>query len=409
MKQGFLSQYFEGVIFKRLSAVEADKDRSNQHEYNGTAEMKRIFGEVSDGQKIKYNSRFIWFGGENEGFTEDGFVTWYDARWKHPTRSEYRLYFPTTNVSETAKEGDLLIVAKQTDGVLLCIAVAAGNTVENQLRWLFNIPNETGLKFETRKIDGGQDVEVDFAVRYILDELGIEIEEPDTPFLDRMLECFGKAFPTTAEFSSFALKTIDRELSPLDDPDHALITLIEHEEKLFRRLERYIVADRLKKGFWDNKEADVEGFIQFSLSVQNRRKARAGFALENHVAWVFNSCSIRHERGVVTENRNKPDFLFPGRKEYHDKCFPEEKLSLLGVKSTCKDRWRQVLSEAERIRKKHLFTLEPGISENQTKEMKAKDLQLVLPHSLHETYKPEQQSWLFSMKDFINHVKQKEA
>lgn len=45
--------------------------------------------------------------------------------------------------------------------------------------------------------------------------------------------------------------------------------------------------------------------------------------------------------------------------------------TMLGVKSTCKDRWRQVLSEAKRIDNKHLATLEPGISENQTAEMQA--------------------------------------
>ena len=40
------------------------------------------------------------------------------------------------------------------------------------------------------------------------------------------------------------------------------------------------------------------------------------------------------------------------------------------VKSTCKDRWRQVLSEADRIPNKHLFTLEAAISENQTSKCK---------------------------------------
>jgi hypothetical protein len=63
---------------------------------------------------------------------------------------------------------------------------------------------------------------------------------------------------------------------------------------------------------------------------------------------------------------------------------------MLGSKSSCKDRWRQVLSETERIPHKHLLTLEPGISENQTDEMRAKLLQLVLPASLHTTYREAQ-------------------
>jgi len=39
MKQGYLSQYFDGVALKRLSAVEANVSRSNQHEFNGVESL----------------------------------------------------------------------------------------------------------------------------------------------------------------------------------------------------------------------------------------------------------------------------------------------------------------------------------------------------------------------------------
>src|SRR5690606_2121160 len=121
---------------------------------------------------------------------------------------------------------------------------------------------------------------------------------------------------------------------------------------------------------------DVDGFLSFSLSVQNRRKSRAGQSLENHLEALFGVSGIRFARGAVTENRNKPDFLFPGAAEYHDPMFPAARLTMLASKSTLKDRWRQVLPEAQRIPDKHLFTLEPGISENQTTQMQAERLQL---------------------------------
>ena len=82
---------------------------------------------------------------------------------------------------------------------------------------------------------------------------------------------------------------------------------------------------------------------------------------------------------------------------------------MLGAKSTLKERWRQVLSEAERIETKHLLTLEPGISLKQTAEMKAKQLQLVLPRDLHATYKPEQQAWLMNISDFIRLVQSRQT
>src|SRR3546814_18618400 len=73
---------------------------------------------------------------------------------------------------------------------------------------------------------------------------------------------------------------------------------------------------------------------------------------------------------------------------------------MLAVKSTCKDRGRQVLAEADKIDDKHLLTLEPRISANQTSEMQAKRLQLVVPRPLHETYNADQQAWLFDIRAF---------
>ena len=115
---------------------------------------------------------------------------------------------------------------------------------------------------------------------------------------------------------------------------------------------------------------DVDGFMKFSLSVQNRRKSRMGRSLENHLEAVFQACNLAYARGVVTENNQKPDFLFPSAEAY---CSAPETglscLAMLGAKSTCKDRWRQVLTEAAKIPRKHLLTLEPGISEPQTHQM----------------------------------------
>jgi hypothetical protein len=77
---------------------------------------------------------------------------------------------------------------------------------------------------------------------------------------------------------------------------------------------------------------------------------------------------------------------------------------MLGVKTTAKDRWRQVLSEADRIRIKHLITLEPAISENQTEEMAAQNLQLVLPQPIMVTYSKDQQRNLQTLSEFIDIV-----
>ncbi len=96
----------------------------------------------------------------------------------------------------------------------------------------------------------------------------------------------------------------------------------------------------------------------------------------------------------MTENNQRPDFLFPSEEAY--RAAPEEAghscLAMLAAKSNCKDRWRQVLVEATKIPRKHLLTLEPGISSAQTTQMEESDLQLVVPRSIQKSYTYEQRA-----------------
>ena len=59
------------------------------------------------------------------------------------------------------------------------------------------------------------------------------------------------------------------------------------------------------------------------------------------------------------------------------------------------------MSEAAKIPLKHLLTLETSISTNQTDEMRANAIQLVIPSSLHLTYQASQQSWLMDLNQFL--------
>src|SRR3546814_16400184 len=123
---------------------------------------------------------------------------------------------------------------------------------------------------------------------------------------------------------------------------------MEREELLFRRLERHIVAERISSGFLAAGGADVNGFLGFSLSVQNRRKARAGQALENHLEAVFTALGVQYARGAETENKNKRDFIFPGQQAYYDHILPPERLTRPGAKSNLTDSWRHDLYGAEK-------------------------------------------------------------
>ena len=398
MKRGHLSQYFTGVAYKTLSAVEADLVHSNQHEFNGVEGLKKMFGQATG--KLTFPATFIYLNDyDDEPVTADGFVTWYDARERHVTRSEHRLYFPTTPVSMCAAEGDILVIGNRPDGSVLIIIAEGGSTVASQICWLFGFSGLIHPGFSVRsELECEQD-RIEYASRVILEQIGVTVEAVEETLLDEMLRRFKGTFPTTREFSLFAQNTL-KDVSPHDDPDAVLMAYVEKEEILFRTLERHLIADRLQGGFID----DVDGFISFSLSVQNRRKSRAGSSLENHLEAIFTAHGARYTRTPVTENRAKPDFIFPDIESYRNPVFDASLLTMLGVKSSCKDRWRQVLSEADKIANKHLLTLEAAISKSQTSEMQDKSLQLVIPRSLHGTYTTEQQGWLVDLKSFVKLV-----
>jgi hypothetical protein len=289
----------------------------------------------------------------------------------------------------------LLVIGRRADSSVLVVIAEDGSTIANQVQWLFGISDLAHPGFSVREELETEQDRIAFASRLILENIGVVIEEPpEETFLDAMLKKFSNGFPTTREFSAYSRSTLSIKVQ--DGQDAAIMAWMEREEILFRALERFLIADRLNKGF----NNDVDGFIQFSLSVQNRRKSRVGYALENHLEAMFNECKIQYSRTKITEQKSKPDFLFPGQKEYHDPNFNPLRLTMLGVKSSCKDRWRQVLAEANRIKNKHLLTLETAISTNQTDEMKANNLQLVLPRSLHSTYTVNQRPWLMDVESF---------
>ncbi|SDR70079.1 type II restriction endonuclease [Pseudomonas trivialis] len=391
---GDLRGIFTDVGAKYLTKVDVGK----QHEI-GSNNFTQMLGDPGS-QKIPFECMVLYIDEELESpIVVSSTMTWYDTRLSQPGRNpEFRLYYKKSDVSERIREGDFCLVAIRPDKTLLIVFTPANSTVEQQLRWLFGIADLPEKGFGLKEVDYSRKVSIVEAV--ILEALGVEVRQDDENWLDTILNKFGASFPKTHVFSEFARATCPCEVSAARDPDLALLKWIEHEEMLFRTLERKIVQEQLDSGF-----GDVDHFVKFSLSVQNRRKSRIGHALEHHLAAVFHANELRFERQVVTEHRSTADFLFPGYDQYHDSLYPAKQLFMLASKSTCKDRWRQVLSEAERIRPKHLLTLEPSISAHQTFEMKEHGLQLVVPSSLRETYKNSQRGWLLDIQEFIDLVR----
>jgi hypothetical protein len=395
MEHGSLSEYFEGVAAKKLSRVETDGNISHQRELNGSAELRKILG-TPDG-KAHFETTFMYLCDDDaEPIHDEGSLTWYDARAKNPTRTEWRCYYSPNSVMDVAEEGDDLVLALKRDGTILAIVTEQGTDIASQIKWLF------GVEARPEGFVATTDLDVDtraWAARVVLREIGIlETGEELAGAVEDMESRFGQGFPTTREFSDYARSTLI-DLYPGDDGDEAIVAWMEREDTLFKMFEDHLISQRIHDGF-----EQTDDFIQYALSTLNRRKSRAGQALENHLCALFDHREVEYSHGKVTENRSKPDFMLPSIEKYRDPGFPAALLTMLGAKTTLKDRWRQVLAEADRIEEKHLVTLQPAISENQTVEMQSHHLRLVVPKAIQSTYTPAQQEWLMSMDEFIDHA-----
>ena len=190
------------------------------------------------------------------------------------------------------------------------------------------------------------------------------------------------------------------------DPDSILLRWTDQEYTLFRAIEHARYGDIVARGF-----SSVDDFVIMANQVLNRRKSRAGKSLEHPLAAIFDENKIRYTAQAVTEGNKKPDFMFPSEEAYHDMTFAVEKLCTLAAKTTCKDRWRQILNEADRLRdeNKYLCTMQQGISAAQMDEMQAEKVILVVPKAYHSAYPKEKRDRIWTLGKFVDYVKEMEG
>lgn len=401
MDYGALSSYFDGAVAKTLADVDIDLSKSNQHEFNGTRPLRSLLGD-DDIRDIR--TIFAYMCDEAEPELCEGSVTWYDARRKHPTRTEYRLYYKDNPAIRRASTGDLMVLANSDDLGLLILFAKRGSTIESQLKWLFGFeePDRSGYA-----VSKGERNRIGAVASRILGMIGIETRAPLSAdvYLDDMINRFGHEFPRGLDFTTYSVSTL-KDLDWAFDPDGSLLACYEREEMLFKVFERHLLEKDLAP--YLNGQLDVDGVLKTTMSTFQRRKSRAGTAFEHQLEFLFKGRGIRYSAQPYTEGKSKPDFIFPSIECYRDSSFPSANLTMLGAKTTIKERWRQVLEEADRIDCKHLITLEPAVSTDYTNAMRDCKLQLVIPAQLFPTYTLLQQDWLMDVGSFCEMVEERQ-
>lgn len=338
----------------------------------------------SPGIKGENKDKLVKVKWQNDFITDSRFIYYGQG-----TRNEYRItrfgkdfpFFEEDNV------GDLLIIAKQSEDYYYGFVLQTDQDIDDFFAYFNLSPEKTNQLIDISQANTPER------------QLDISIQRLVSLYTD---------FPETIQMAKFA-REIYNEVHQItnDDicktPDQQLLKWIDTEYTLFRNFEEKIYAPIYSAPF-----SSCQELVKFSNIILNRRKSRAGKSLEHHLATIFTAAKLEYEEQAITEDNKKPDFLFPSGKAYHNLLFPADQLVFLGAKTTCKDRWRQVLNEADRIETKYLFTLQQGISKNQLREMKHEHLKLVVPASYLNSFDKEFQTEIETLSSFINIVKAKQ-
>lgn len=388
--QGYAMAAIEAVLSgqlayaKFLSANETGLTGGHQYGiYVSKPAIPILFNEPGiKGENKKKLVRIKW----QDDFETDTWFTYYGTG----TRNEYRItsFGRGFQLLHPEHTGSLFVLIKFSEDEYKGYILDTEDEIEQFLDAFGMSPTETNQLIETH---------------FIKPEVKEQAE------IDKFIAETGEAFPTSDIMSAAARKiqntVYDHREYIRTDPDNKLLAWTDTEYKLFRALEHANYGEIITNGF-----RSVDDFINMANQVLNRRKSRAGKSLEHHLSAIFDENKIDYSSQAVTEGNKRPDFLFPSKEAYYDMSFPVDQLVSLAAKTTCKDRWRQVLSEANRLNNspKYLCTLQQGISSAQMDEMQEGNVILVVPKPYICTYPEDRQGRIWSLGRFVQYICQLE-
>lgn len=304
-----------------------------------------------------------WQNGENT----ESMVKWYGRE----TRSEYRITRFQRKIPFFGKRygaeyvGSLLMMVKTAPDVYRAFVFDADDDVEE-------IQSSLGVEMLTSWT--------------VYDETeGLPVYDENS-CLEKALESFVmaiSAFPSGDEMTQAAFETLKQCIINFDTltSDERLMRSVKAEYQLFRLVENKVEKKRVAGPF-----DDIERFLEIAKSIDGRRKSRAGRALENQLHYILLEADVPHEMRAKSI-QGDPDCVVPSAAVYHASDDPDQDVAIIGIKTTCKDRWRQVLEEAPKVKQRLLFTTQQGMSKKTFDAMVASSIRLVVPQEIHPMYK----------------------
>lgn len=373
------------VAAKRLSRVEVSREASNQHEFNAGLLRKAL--ELPT-ERISGDLEITYVTDDHEDAeVERCYYTLSNVRAGNPDRDEYHMYYSSQRLQLLAREGDILVLTR-----------AAGST---DLRALIVRPG-TALATHVEELLADDGVEITSRFRAIsthvrgtaaADFFRAAAEAAPVPSAEDFLRFADPAFISSAidqghipggkqmaaEAGAIVQRMADRSL----DPDFFLQWRLDAETTLFQHLEKAI-GQRELDALSSAGSLDFGDVTRMVLGRIQSRKSRRGQSLQNHFAALLDREGIPCGEQCTTEHGERPDFIIPGCKEYADAAFPAARLRMVACKSVIRERWAQILKEAERIPEKFLLTLDVGITDATIADLRRHSVRLFVPVGIAE-------------------------
>jgi type II restriction enzyme len=369
------------ALLKFISANDAGSTGSHQRGYYLPKPAWRIYAPqpptlgINDDHEVEVE----WF--------PRGCVTRSCVKWYGRAKQEYRLtrfggdfpYLTDGNV------GDLLILIPRGDAQLIA----------------FVLDDEEDV--ETVQAQLGVDIVKSWAVFGADAHTDAHTEDSDDEKIDAAIWTYAGSlseFPCTDALAGETQQVIAQYFSGFErmTPDALLLRLLKTEYLLYQLVERQLCTPEIARLF-----RSVDEFLKTANSILQRRKSRAGRSMEHHCRYVLARAGLPFDAQPAIDGA--PDLIIPSAAAYNDLSFPTENIFVVGIKRTCKDRWRQVIREGQRIKAKYLITIQNGISLTQLRSMEQLGVTLIVPKPLHKEYPSEFRPRLLSVAGFIDRVK----
>ena len=324
-----------------------------------------------------YESRFIWYS--NKGPTEHHLTT-------NP-RSEFAALAPASFL--------LIFRTSESEDLYWALTVDAENDdLCDYIREVFGIPVDAEFHFRIYEAASLDPTPRRTVLQSFIEEVIARLYAGPDEFAAYLKTLRRRS---AAEISAAALRqwkvdtgNVDMNPYRLSNPGDVLLELTRKREFAIYKMDEAMTygAEVVDAIAGNGKTPSVSSVVcacierfdelySIFLRASQARSSRVGGTFESHMATVLTDGRIPHQ-GQPVFGGSRPDFVLPNSSVYHDAARRPTLALVLALKTTLRERWRQVVSESAGC-PVFLATLDEGVPAATLDKLAERGIVMVVP------------------------------